>query len=79
VNSPLRYSIPGDVVLVLAVAVMTAFDSLRLAALASSEGDAVAEAACLKDIHRQLDIVHETLTAVVTEHDAQFPVGALPC
>ena len=65
----MRYKIPGDVVATLVGAVGEAFDGVRLAALATNEGDSGATAACLAHIAHRLDLIYEALAAVVTEQE----------
>lgn len=65
----MRYLVPGDVVLAMAVATQRSFEALRLAALASAEGDAAAVVVTLKVLHQQLGLVYEALAAVVTEQE----------
>jgi len=68
-SGPARYSVPGDVMLVLATALSQAFDGLRLAALAAREDNGPAIVASLQHMHSRLDLIHETLLAVVGEHE----------
>lgn len=74
-----RYTVPGDVVLALAVAVNEAFDGLRLAALASGESDHTAVQTTLRYLYTRLETIHETLLAVVGEHDRSDDGSTRPC
>ena len=68
-RGPVRYSVPGDVVLILATALSQAFDGLAAAALAVRDEKWSAGVTALQYMHSRLDLIHETLLAVVGEHE----------
>lgn len=75
-----RYSVPGDVILGVAVALSHAFDALRMAAVAAGEGQVEALTVSLTYLHQRLDVIHEALTAVVTAHPEEAAHGShRPC
>lgn len=63
------YAVPTDVMLVLATATAGAVDGVRLAATAEKSGDLPALVTALQYTLVRLDLIHETLLAVVSEHD----------
>lgn len=69
-NAPLRYTIPGDVMLPLIGALSEAFEGLATAALALKEEDISAATVALQHIHSRLDVLHESFFAIVGEHAA---------
>ena len=74
-----RYTVPGDVVLFLAVSVSEAFDGLKLAALAIGEEDHAATHTSLRYLYSRLDVIHEALLAIVGEHEGSEDGSPRPC
>jgi hypothetical protein len=70
VNAPVRYTIPGDVMLPMIGSLSEAFDGLATAALALQNDDVTSAAVALQHIHSRLSTLHEAFFAIVGEHAA---------
>lgn len=63
-----RFTVPARTVVDVGVCLAQAFDGIRLAALAISEGHTDHAVTSLKYIHARLAVIDEVVRAVVAEH-----------